>query len=152
VLGAGRTGPSAGLRTRLALHQKLAAATVATDKQLYQHQIQAIDRQIDALVYELMGWRRRKSRSSRMQPGDRRVENSSIRLATRRGDVVHLGFSGRKSPHNYGWAAALNPISMIVVLGSKKPSPSRTGGFPLPFAGEEGLREKVSFEAERISG
>jgi hypothetical protein len=30
-------------------------ATVATDKQVYQHQIQAIDRQIDVLVYELYG-------------------------------------------------------------------------------------------------
>jgi hypothetical protein len=50
ALGAGRTGPSAGLRTRLALHQKLAAATVATDKQLCQRQIEATDRQIDVLV------------------------------------------------------------------------------------------------------
>ncbi len=39
----------------LALHQKLAAATVPTDKQLYQRQIEATDRQIDALVYELYG-------------------------------------------------------------------------------------------------
>jgi hypothetical protein len=53
MLGSGRTGPSAGLRTGLALHQKLAAAAFATDKQLYQRQIQAIDLQIDAQVYEL---------------------------------------------------------------------------------------------------
>jgi len=39
----------------LALHHELAAATVPTDKQLYQRQIEAIDRQIDALVYELYG-------------------------------------------------------------------------------------------------
>ena len=37
----------------LALHQKLAAATVPPDKELYQRQIEATDRQIDALVYEL---------------------------------------------------------------------------------------------------
>jgi hypothetical protein len=53
VLGAGRTGPSAGLRTRLALHQKLAATAVPTDKQFYQRQIEATDRQIDVLVHEL---------------------------------------------------------------------------------------------------
>jgi len=39
----------------LALHQKLAAATVPADKQLYQRQIEATDRQINALVYELYG-------------------------------------------------------------------------------------------------
>jgi len=39
----------------LALHEKLAAATVPTDKQLYQRQIEATDRQIDRLVYELYG-------------------------------------------------------------------------------------------------
>jgi len=39
----------------LALHQKLAAATVPADKQLYQRQIEVTDRQIDALVYELYG-------------------------------------------------------------------------------------------------
>ena len=39
----------------LALHQKLAAATVPPDKELYQRQIEATDRQIDALVYELYG-------------------------------------------------------------------------------------------------
>jgi type I restriction-modification system DNA methylase subunit/predicted type IV restriction endonuclease len=37
----------------LALHQKLAAATISADKQLYQRQIEATDRAIDALVYEL---------------------------------------------------------------------------------------------------
>jgi len=37
----------------LALHRKLAAATVPPDKTLYQRQIEATDRQIDALVYEL---------------------------------------------------------------------------------------------------
>jgi hypothetical protein len=39
----------------LALHRKLAAATIPADKQLYQRQIEATDRQIDALVYELYG-------------------------------------------------------------------------------------------------
>ena len=39
-----------------------------------------------------------------MQAGDRRVKNPSIHLTTRQGDSVHLGFSGRKSPHNYSWA------------------------------------------------
>ena len=37
----------------LALHQKLAAAAIPADKKLYQRQIEATDRQIDALVYEL---------------------------------------------------------------------------------------------------
>ncbi len=37
----------------LALHKKLAAATVPGDKTLYQRQIEATDREIDALVYEL---------------------------------------------------------------------------------------------------
>ena len=37
----------------LALHQKSGAAAVPTDKQLYQRQIEATDRWIDALVYEL---------------------------------------------------------------------------------------------------
>jgi hypothetical protein len=37
----------------LELHQKLAAATIPADKQLYQRQIEATDRAIDALVYEL---------------------------------------------------------------------------------------------------
>ena len=39
----------------LELHQKLAAATVPADKTLYQRQIEATDRVIDALVYELYG-------------------------------------------------------------------------------------------------
>ena len=37
----------------LALHRKLAAASIPDDKKLYQRQIEATDRQIDALVYEL---------------------------------------------------------------------------------------------------
>ena len=37
----------------LALHQKLAGATIAGDKQLYQRQIEATGRQIGRLVYEL---------------------------------------------------------------------------------------------------
>ena len=43
------------LERMLALHKKLAAATIPADKQLYQRQIEATDRQIDALVYELYG-------------------------------------------------------------------------------------------------
>ena len=39
----------------LALHRKLAAAAIPADKQLYQRQIEATDRQIDALVYALYG-------------------------------------------------------------------------------------------------
>jgi hypothetical protein len=39
----------------LELHRKLAAATIPADKDLYQRQIEATDRQIDALVYELYG-------------------------------------------------------------------------------------------------
>ncbi|MDY6878184.1 MAG: hypothetical protein SWK90_18530 [Chloroflexota bacterium] len=39
----------------LALHRKLAAATIPADKKLYQRQIETTDRQIDALVYELYG-------------------------------------------------------------------------------------------------
>ncbi len=39
----------------LALQRKLAAATIPADKELYQRQIEATDRQIDALVYELYG-------------------------------------------------------------------------------------------------
>jgi len=39
----------------LALHKKLATATIPADKTLYQRQIAATDRQIDALVYELYG-------------------------------------------------------------------------------------------------
>jgi len=39
----------------LALHEKLAAATIPADKTLYRRQIEATDRQVDALVYELYG-------------------------------------------------------------------------------------------------
>jgi hypothetical protein len=39
----------------LELHQKLAAATIPADKELYQRQIEVTDRQIDTLVYELYG-------------------------------------------------------------------------------------------------
>jgi len=39
----------------LDVHKKLAAATVPADKELYQRQIEATDREIDALVYELYG-------------------------------------------------------------------------------------------------
>ena len=39
----------------LALHEKLTAATISADKQLYQRQVEATDRQIDRLVYELYG-------------------------------------------------------------------------------------------------
>ena len=39
----------------LALHKKLAAATIPADRKLYQRQIEATDRQIDGLVYELYG-------------------------------------------------------------------------------------------------
>jgi hypothetical protein len=39
----------------LALHRKLAAATIPADKELYQRQIEATDRQINALVYEWYG-------------------------------------------------------------------------------------------------
>ena len=39
----------------LGLHKKLAAVTIPAEKQLYQRQIEATDRQIDALVYELYG-------------------------------------------------------------------------------------------------
>ncbi|NLF11039.1 MAG: hypothetical protein GX597_04555 [Anaerolineaceae bacterium] len=37
----------------LDLHKKLAAATIPAEQRLYQRQIEAIDRQIDGLVYEL---------------------------------------------------------------------------------------------------
>jgi hypothetical protein len=37
------------------LHRMLAAVTVPPDEQLYQHLIEATDRQIDRLVYELYG-------------------------------------------------------------------------------------------------
>ena len=43
------------VKRMLALHQKLAAATISADKQLYQRQIEATDRQIDQLVYGLYG-------------------------------------------------------------------------------------------------
>ena len=39
----------------LELRKKLAAATVPADTELHQQQIEATDRQIDALVYELYG-------------------------------------------------------------------------------------------------
>jgi predicted type IV restriction endonuclease len=38
-----------------ALHRKLATATIPADKTLYERQIEATDRQIEALVYELYG-------------------------------------------------------------------------------------------------
>jgi adenine-specific DNA-methyltransferase len=37
----------------LDLHQRLSAATTPADKRLYQRQIDATDKQTDALVYEL---------------------------------------------------------------------------------------------------
>jgi hypothetical protein len=43
------------VRQMLELHKKLDAATIRADRKLYQRQIQATDRQIDALVYELYG-------------------------------------------------------------------------------------------------
>ena len=39
----------------LDLHKKLAAAAIPADKELYKRQIEATDKQIDALVYELYG-------------------------------------------------------------------------------------------------
>jgi hypothetical protein len=39
----------------LALHKQLAAASISADRTLYQRQIDATDRQIDALVYDLYG-------------------------------------------------------------------------------------------------
>jgi hypothetical protein len=39
----------------LDLHEKLATATISADQRLYQRQIEATDRQIDALVYDLYG-------------------------------------------------------------------------------------------------
>jgi hypothetical protein len=39
----------------MALHKKLAAATIPADKVLYQRQIEATNRQVDSLVYELYG-------------------------------------------------------------------------------------------------
>ena len=35
------------------MHKKLAAASIPADKELYGRQIEATDRQIDGLVYEL---------------------------------------------------------------------------------------------------
>jgi len=40
---------------RLAKSRHAPAATIPADKDLYQRQIEATDRQIDALVYELYG-------------------------------------------------------------------------------------------------
>jgi hypothetical protein len=39
----------------LALHRHKAAAKTQADQELYQRQIEATDREIDALVYELYG-------------------------------------------------------------------------------------------------
>jgi len=39
----------------LALHKQIAAASIPADRTLHQRQIEATDRQIDALVYELYG-------------------------------------------------------------------------------------------------
>ena len=39
----------------LDLHKRLHAAKTETDKELYQRQIDATDKQIDALVYQLYG-------------------------------------------------------------------------------------------------
>ncbi len=39
----------------LALQRKLAAAPVPADRDLYRRQVEASDRKIDALVYELYG-------------------------------------------------------------------------------------------------
>ncbi len=39
----------------LTLHEKLAAATISADRELYQRRIKATDRQIDQLVYGLYG-------------------------------------------------------------------------------------------------
>jgi len=40
---------------KLALHRHLAEASILANKRLYQRQINATDRQIDRLVYELYG-------------------------------------------------------------------------------------------------
>ena len=45
----------ASVERLLDLHKKLAEATIPADKKLYQRQIEATDREIDALVYELYG-------------------------------------------------------------------------------------------------
>jgi len=39
----------------LILHEKLATAKISQEKTIIQHQIEAMDRQIDLLVYELYG-------------------------------------------------------------------------------------------------
>lgn len=39
----------------LDLHRKLAVATISAEKKLYQRHIEATNREIDALVYELYG-------------------------------------------------------------------------------------------------
>jgi hypothetical protein len=39
----------------LELHKRLASVRTSADREMYQHQIEATDRQIDALVYELYG-------------------------------------------------------------------------------------------------
>ena len=39
----------------LALHKQLAAAKTETDRTIFQRQIDATDREIDALVYQLYG-------------------------------------------------------------------------------------------------
>jgi hypothetical protein len=44
----------------LALHRKLAATTIPADKQLYQRQIEAVDRQIDGWCTNCMGCQRRR--------------------------------------------------------------------------------------------
>ena len=43
------------VETMLQLHQRLAAAKAAHDRELLQRQIDATDQQIDALVYQLYG-------------------------------------------------------------------------------------------------
>ncbi|MBI5302442.1 MAG: N-6 DNA methylase [Chloroflexi bacterium] len=45
----------AAIQNMLALHKSLAAAQTETDRELYQRQIDATDKQIDTLVYELYG-------------------------------------------------------------------------------------------------
>jgi hypothetical protein len=59
---AARHGKMVALVERLlALHRKLAAATIPADKELYQRQIETTDRRIDALVYELYGLTREET-------------------------------------------------------------------------------------------
>ncbi len=43
------------MQSLLDLHKRLHAAKTETDRELYQRQIDATDKQIDALVYELYG-------------------------------------------------------------------------------------------------